>query len=81
MQIMQTDLMTSFVLLKRKERERGKNLYQERNPETATQRKFGKIMFVSHKHHNSNSNAIGNNENLFQQTRITLEKKHVIGIY
>ena len=43
-------------------------------PETATQPKFDKNIFTINKLLNSNSNAIGNKGNLFQQTRSTFEK-------
>ena len=41
--------------------------------ERASRRKYPEPV-TYHKHPNSNSNAIGNNENLFQQTRNTFEK-------
>ena len=43
-------------------------------PEPAMKPKSDKNIFTSHKHPNSNSNAIGNNQNLFQQTRDTFQK-------
>ena len=42
--------------------------------EIATQPKFDKNLFASHKHTYSNSIAITNNENMFQQTRNTVGK-------
>ena len=43
-------------------------------PAPASNSKFDKNMFASHKHINPNSNAISNDENLLQQTRNTFEK-------
>ena len=43
-------------------------------PEPATKPKLDRNIFASHKHSNFNSNAIVNNENLFQQKRNTFEK-------
>ena len=65
-QAIQAELMTNFDLIKRKEWQRGKNVRTPRKkyPEPVTY----------HKHPNSNSNALGKNENMFQQTRNTFEK-------
>ena len=51
---------------------------RKKYPEPVPKPKFGKNIFASHKHANSNSNAICNNENLIQQTRNIFEK---IGAY
>ena len=69
--------MANFVLIKRKVWERGTNIRQERNILNLYQNQnlqVGKNIFASHKHANSNSNAIGNNENLTQQTRNIFKK-------
>ena len=47
---------------------------RKKHHESETQLKLDKNKFASHNHPNSNSNAIGNNEDLFQQTRNTVEK-------
>ena len=47
---------------------------RKKNSEPATKLKFDKNIFASHKHSNTNSNAIANNENLFQHTTNTFEK-------
>ena len=57
--------MTSFVLIKKK----GMRERKERTP----RKKYHQLV-AYRKHPNSNSNAIDNNENLFQQTRNTFEK-------
>ena len=55
-------------------RKRKERTPRKKHPEPVTKSKFGKNIFASHKHTNSKSNAIGSNENLFQQTRNTFEK-------
>ena len=57
--------MRNVVLIKKKRMKKRK--------ERASRRKYPEPV-TYHKHPNSNSNAIGNKENLFQQTRNTFEK-------
>ena len=57
--------MTNVVLIKRKQRERGKNVFQKRNILNLYRNENLTTIFVkfaSHKHANSNSNAIGNSK-------------------
>ena len=64
-----------FYFVKRKRmRKRKERTPRKRLPETATQATFDKNKFTRHKHPYLNSNAIGNNDNLFQPTRNTVEK-------
>ena len=55
-------------------RKRKEHMPRKKHSEPATKLKFDKNIFGSHKHPNTNSNAIGNNQNLFQHTRNTFEK-------
>ena len=59
---------------KERMRKRKKRTLRKKYPEPAIKPVFDKNMLASHKHSNSNSNAIGKNETLFQQTRNTFEK-------
>ena len=47
---------------KKKTRKRKEHIPKKKYPETISQRKFDKNVFASHKHANSNNNAIGNSK-------------------
>ena len=55
--------MTNVVLIKRKKtRKRKERIPKKKYTETISQQKFDKNIFASHKHANSNGNAVGNSE-------------------